>query len=147
MPSTPRDSARSCSSWLTVNKLSSTISGPNDLPRVKVGTVKRPSQAARYLDARSIPFRGFADPEAMVKGLANGEVDAVVFEAPIFQYHVAKTRPGKVLMLPGTFQNHGYGFGLRAGSTLREPLDRTLLKLAEDEQFCPIFTRYLGAAD
>ena len=137
----------SLSSELTVNKLSGTIAGPNDLPRVKVGTMKRPSQAARYLDAKSIPFREYDDMDQAVKGLAAGEVDALVFEAPILQYHVAKAAPGTLIMLPGTFQNHGYGFGLRTGSALREPLDRTLLKLAEDDQFRPVFARYLGAAD
>lgn len=137
----------SLSSELTVNKLSGTISGPGDLPRVKVGTMKRPSQAARYLDTKSIPFRDYDDMDQAVKGLAAGEVDALVFEAPILQYHVSKAPPGKLMMLPGTFQNHGYGFGLKAGSALREPLDRTLLKLAEEDQFRPIFARYLGASD
>lgn len=50
-------------------------------------------------------------------------------------------------MLPGTFQNHGYAFGLKPGSTLRESLNRTLLKLSEEEQLRPIFVRYLGTAD
>jgi polar amino acid transport system substrate-binding protein len=137
----------SLSSELTVNKLSSTISGPGDLPRVKVGSVKRPSQAARYLEARSIPFREYDDVAKSVAALEAGEIDAVVFEAPILQYQVSQVTSGKVLMLPGTFQNHGYAFGLKPGSTLRESLNRTLLKLSEEEQLRPIFVRYLGTAD
>jgi polar amino acid transport system substrate-binding protein len=137
----------SLSSELTVNKLSSTITGPNDLPRVKVGSVKRPSQAAHYLDGRSIPFRAYDDVEKAVNALANGEIDAVVFEAPILQYRVTKVPAGTVVMLPGTFQNHGYGFGVRTGSPLRESIGRTVLKLAEEDQLRPIFVRYLGSAD
>lgn len=137
----------SLSSELTVNKLASAVSGPNDLPRVKVGSVKRPSQAARYLETRSIPFREYDGIEQAVAGLAAGEIDAVVFEAPILQYHVAKAPAGRVVMLPGTFQNHGYAFGLKPGSALRESISRTLLKLSEEDQLRPIFIRYLGTAD
>lgn len=137
----------SLSSELTVNKLSSTITGPNDLPRVKVGSVKRPSQAAHYLDGRSVPFREYENIEKAVNALAAGDIDAVVFEAPILQYQVTKVPAGKVVMLPGTFQNHGYGFGVRAGSPLRESIGRTVLKLAEEDQLRPIFVRYLGSAD
>jgi ABC-type amino acid transport substrate-binding protein len=137
----------SLSAELTANKLNSSVSGPNDLPRVKVGTVKRPSGGSGYLDGRSIPFTPYDDVGKAVEGLARGDVDAVVFEAPILQYEVAKLPPGKVAMLPGTFWNHSYGFGLRSGSDLRESLDRTILKLGEREEYKKIFARYLGTAE
>src|SRR5262249_46284028 len=43
------------SSALTVNQLSTAVSGPNDLPKVKVGTVE-PSGGARYLQRRQIAY-------------------------------------------------------------------------------------------
>ena len=134
----------SLSSELTVNKLSSSVAGPNDLPRVKVGTVKRPSSGASYLEGRGISFTPYDDVTQAAQGLARGDVDAVVFEAPILQYEISKLAPGKVAMLPGTFWNHSYGFGLRSGSDLRESLDRTILRLDERDEYKKIFARYLG---
>lgn len=134
----------SLSSELTVSKLNASISGPNDLPRVKVGTVKRPSGGATYLESRSIQFTPYDDVATVVQGLARGEVDAVVFEAPILQYEIGKLPAGKATVLAGTFSNHGYGFGLRSGSDLREMLDRTILTLHERDEFKKIFARYLG---
>ena len=136
----------SLSSELTVNKLSTSVNGPNDLPRVRVGTVRKPSSGATYLENRSIPFTGYEDLPKAVDALAKGEIDAVVFEAPILQYETNKLPPGKVVVLPGTFANHAYGFGLRSGSDLRENLDRTILKLAERDEFRKIFGRYLGTS-
>lgn len=134
----------SLSSELTVNKLSTTVNGPNDLPKVKVGTVKKPSGSASYLEGRSIAFKPYDDITLAVDGLAKGEVDAVVFEAPILQYAVSKQPPGKVVVLPGTFSNHAYGFGLKSGSDLRENLDRTILRHVERDDYKKIFSRYLG---
>lgn len=136
----------SLASELTVNKLNSSVNGPNDLVRVRVGTVKKPSSGATYLENRSIPFTPYDDVSKAVAALANGDVDAVVFESPILQYEANKLPPGKVLMLPGTFSNHTYGFGLRSGSDLRENLDRTVLRLGERDEYKKIFARYLGTA-
>lgn len=47
------------SSELTVSQLTSSVSGPNDLPQVTVGTV-RPSLATHYLDERGISFTSSA---------------------------------------------------------------------------------------
>jgi ABC-type amino acid transport substrate-binding protein len=66
--------------------------------------------------------------------------------ASILQYAISKLPPGKVAVLPGTFWNHTYGFGLRNGSDLREGLNRTILKLAEREEYRKIFVRYLGTS-
>ena len=137
----------SLSSELTVSKLNSSVNGPNDLPKVKVGTVKKPSGGAAYLDSRSIPFTPYDDVQKATEGLAKGEVEAVVFEAPILQYAVGKLPAGKAMVLPGTFSNHGYGFGLKSGSDLRELLDRTILRLHERDEFRKISARYLGTTE
>jgi ABC-type amino acid transport substrate-binding protein len=132
------------SSELTVSQLSTSVSGPNDLPKVRVGSM-RTSLGARYLELRGIPFKEYEEVTGALDALAKGEIDAVVYEAPILQYHVNKSYP-KVTVLPGTFLNHGYGFGLRSGSPLRERINVTMLKLVEQDDWKQILTRYLGTA-
>ncbi len=130
-------------SALTVTQLSSAVSGPGDLPKVKVGTVE-PSQGKRYLSARRISSRSYQDVAALVDGLAAGEVDAVVFEAPILQYQVRAKADAKLVVLDGTFDNHGYAFGLRQCSPLREQVNLAMLQLIGTEDWQQILARYLG---
>jgi ABC-type amino acid transport substrate-binding protein len=131
------------SSALTVEDLRYAIGGPQDLPRVKVGTVN-PSAGSRYLSKREIAFTGYPNAEAAMDGLAKGEVQALVYEAPILQYLVTTKYPGKVKVLDGTFENHGYGFGLRLNSPLRKPVNQTLLSIANSEEFRQTMDKYLG---
>ena len=131
-------------SALTVSQLESSIRGPDDLPKAKVGTVE-PSAGARYCQRRGIAYRGFKTANEAVAALAKGELDAVVYEAPILQYVARTEASGVVTVLPGTFDNHGYGFGLRTGSPLRENLDRELLAFTSTDDWTAILGRYLGA--
>ncbi len=128
---------------LTVNQLSSSVAGPGDLPKVKVGTVE-PSQGKRYLAARKIPFKGYKDIGAAVDALAAGQVDAVVFEAPILQYAIHGRTEGALTVLDGTFDNHGYAFGLRQCSPLREDVNLALLRIVASDDWPAILLRYLG---
>jgi len=90
------------SSALTVSSLESNIAGPRDLPRVRVGTVK-PSQGAFYLDKHHVTYTGYASAADAVDALGKGDIDAVVYEAPILRY-AANNRPDAgVTVLDGTF--------------------------------------------
>ena len=132
------------SAQLTVNQLESGIRGPADLARARVGTV-RPSAGSVYCDRRALHCAAYPDAEAAIDALARGEVDALVYEAPILQY-LAATRPSAtgVRVLDGTFDNHGYGFALREGSTLREPVNRALLEVITTEDWRALLGTYLG---
>jgi ABC-type amino acid transport substrate-binding protein len=133
------------SAALTVSQLESSIQGPGDLPGARIGTVE-PSAGARYCQRRGLAYRGFPTASAAVAALSQGQVDAVVYEAPILQYVARTESAGKVSVLSGTFDNHGYGFGLRQGSPLRESLDRELLAFTATEDWNAILGRYLGAS-
>ena len=131
-------------SALTVNQLTTAVSGPNDLPKVKVGTVE-PSAGARYLTARRISFKGYKDAPALVDGLARGEVEAVVFEAPILQYNIKQKSDAGLVVLDGTFDNHGYAFALAQCSPHREAINLALLQITAGDDWQAILTRYLGS--
>jgi polar amino acid transport system substrate-binding protein len=130
-------------SALTVSQLESSINGPDDLPKATIGTVE-PSSAARYCQRRGLSYKKYADAPAAVAALAKGDIDAVVFEAPILQYAARTEAGGKVTVLEGTFDNHGYGFGLKQGSPLREDINRTLLAITASDDWTQILVKYLG---
>ena len=131
-------------SSMTLDRLEGKVGGPDDLPKVRVGAVK-PSSGFRYLERRGIvPAHVYPDVEQALAGLAAGELDAVVFEAPILRYQQRRAFADRVVVLPGTFDNHGYGFGLTAGSPHRELIDRAVLRISGSDAFRGLLTTYLG---
>lgn len=58
------------------------------------------------------------------------KVDAVVFDAPILQY-IALKEPD-VVTVGGVFEPEDYGFLLKQGSDLREPITKAILKITQD---------------
>jgi polar amino acid transport system substrate-binding protein len=128
-------------SALTLEELGGDVRSIDDLPRVTVGTVQR-SPASRFLSRRGIRAREFPDVRAALRALERGDVGAVVYEAPVLAY-AAADRPS-VRVLPGTFDNHGYGFGLRPGSPLREDIDRAMLRIVASDDWHATLSHYLG---
>jgi polar amino acid transport system substrate-binding protein len=133
----------SIASALTVNQLSSAVSGPADLPKVKVGSVDTGS-GKQYLQRRRIPYKVYKDRAAEVEGLAHGEVDAVVDEAPLLQYEVKKRDDSGLVVLDGTFENHGYALALKHGSTLRKAINLAMLQYVLTDEWNAVLVRYLG---
>ena len=133
----------SITSTLTVDRLESAIKGPEDLPRLRVATVGGSTSAA-YLDRHRVAYRAVAtvlDGEQLV---ASGDVDAMVYDAPILQY-VAKTElGGRVVVLPNVFERQDYGFALPDGSPLRQPINRALLEELGRDDWRALLARYLG---
>jgi polar amino acid transport system substrate-binding protein len=133
------------SSRLTVDQLATTIKGPEDLVRLRVGTVDN-SSALKFCERRGLAYQTFADSDAAMKSLATGEVDAVVYEAPVLAYAVA-TKYKNLRVISGTFANHGYAFGLRPNSPLRVDFNRALLTIAASDEFTASLARYLGRGE
>ena len=132
-------------SELTVSQLNSSISGPNDLPRVKVGAIDG-TTASRYLESRGVAWKSYPDGAAEIAGLVAGEVDAVVDEAPILKYQINKLPQPQALVLPGTFLNHGYGFAFPVGSPLVRTIDLEMLRVVEGGDWASNLAHYLGNA-
>ncbi len=130
-------------SAMTVNQLSSAVSGAGDLPKVKVGTVE-PSQGAVYLRGRRIAFKGYKDAAALVDAVGKGEIEAAVYEAPILQYEIHQRGDAGIITLDGTFDNHGYAFALQQCSPLRERVNLEMLSFVATDDWTAILARYLG---
>ena len=133
-------------SALTANALSSKIDGPEDLIKVRVGTVEG-SNTEVYLHRRRVdPYR-YATPSDALEALANEELDAVVYDGPILKYLIHNNHRGTLKLLPQQLQQFYYGIALPNGSALRDPLnvqvlEKTSSRLWKDWQF-----NYFGEID
>ena len=128
---------------LTVNRLESSIKGPKDLANKKVGTVAN-TTSAHYLKDAGIAVKHYPSVLAALEGVAKGEVDAAVYDAPIMRYLAKKKLRGKVRVLAATFERQDYGFALPNKSRLREEINRVLLKKISHSSYKAIVKRYLG---
>ena len=130
-------------SSLTVGQLESRVSGPQDLPYVHVGSIAN-STSAGYLAGRGIDFSEYATPPDGLRAVANGEIDAFVYDAPILRYLTKTQLAGRVRVLPTTFFRQDYAFALVENSNLREPINRALLDQLQSRDWSALLERYIG---
>lgn len=115
---------------LTINTLKGDINGPGDLPGRKVATVKG-STAETWLNAKGAKTTPLTTVTECIAALKNGDVAAVVYDAPILQYEAGKLNDDKLQMVGPVFERQNYAFALQQDSPLREKMDQGLLKLTE----------------
>jgi polar amino acid transport system substrate-binding protein len=131
-------------SAVTVNQLESSIRGPDDLIRARVGAVSD-STATTYLSGRRLKYSEYKTARDALQALVQGKLNAVVYDEPILRYLILTEIRGKAEVLPNTFERQDYGIALPAGSKLREPINRVLLKKISEPEWQEILARYLGA--
>jgi len=130
-------------SSLTLSQLESPVQGPSDLVKVRVGTVKA-STSADYLRGERVTFREYADPAAAIKALADGKVDAAVYDEPILRHIAKESYPGDIQILPQTFQRQDYAYGLQQDSALREKINRVLIGRVNSDWWQDVLYTYMG---
>ncbi|NTV62153.1 MAG: transporter substrate-binding domain-containing protein [Oscillochloris sp.] len=134
----------SVTSALTVQRLSSAISGPGDLPGKTVATVTG-STSAQYLAAQHVKFVGVRTIEAAYQLLVDHQVQAVVYDAPVLQYYSMTQGKGVVQVVGPIFKEETYGIALPNGSLLRKRINETLLQMRQDGTYDAIYARWFGA--
>ena len=122
---------------ITVNSLTGDISGPKDLPGKAVATIGGSTsetwlQKLGVTGGQKVDVKVFPDVPACLDALKSGNVQAVVFDAPILKYYVNKLGPDDFLLVPGLFEKNNYGFGLQQDSLMRERINQVLLNLNEN---------------
>ena len=115
---------------MTVKTLTGDISGPGDLPGIKVGTIAG-STAETYLRNNKAKVSPYSDVPSAVAALNAGDLKAVVYDAPILRYYLAKRIGTRLRLVGPTFEKQFYGIGLQEQSPLRLPINRALLALNE----------------
>ena len=131
-------------SSLAVNELRSDITGPSDLPGHRVATVTH-SSGETYLPSIGVGPVLVDRIEQAYELLANGDVDAIVFDAPTLQYHASREGGGEVVTVGSDFQPVQYGLMLSEDDTeLREHLNIALLELIESGVYNQLHDTWFG---
>lgn len=130
---------------LTMQNLRGAIATVDDLPGKTVATVDG-STASRYLAERGIAHRRMQQIEDAYGLLAQGQAQAVVYDAPVLRYYANTEGHDSVKLVGAIFNPEKYGIALPEGSPLREEINRALLHLLEDGVYDDIYTRWFGQA-
>ncbi len=130
-------------SVVTVGQLGAPIKGPSELGSVKVGSVAN-SAPAQYLQQTGIFSRRYDTLNDAIVALVDGDVDAVVYDAPILSYVVRSNFPGDAIILPERFELQDYGFGFPEDSELIEHVNRAVLRNISSDRWQQMLQKYLG---
>jgi ABC-type amino acid transport substrate-binding protein len=128
---------------LTLQNLKSSVSGLSDLPGKRVYAVAN-TTSAQYLSDLRLRFKTVEKIEDGYELLLQSQADALVFDAPVLQYHASHLGKGRMRVVGPIFKQEFYGIALPTGSTLREPINRALLDLITSGRYQQIYERYFG---
>jgi polar amino acid transport system substrate-binding protein len=115
----------------TVDRLRSTIQGPEDLPGKSIVSVSG-TAAGDYLTRRGLPFTNVGYGPDAIRMLLRGEAQAVVFDAPTLLYWAAREGNGQVQVVGPVFMPVKYAIAVSEGSALRKPINQALLQIVAD---------------
>lgn len=130
-------------SAFTVGQLTSQVTGPSDLPKVRVGALAD-SASVDYLTGVGVRPITFSSLEAAVSALNDGDLDAVVHDAPILRTTLNSGDYSKLLVLDRLVRPEDYAFVVAQGSPLREQLNPALLEVIQDDDWQRMNASYLG---
>ncbi|HVN01811.1 MAG TPA: transporter substrate-binding domain-containing protein [Caulobacteraceae bacterium] len=133
-------------SALTVQEIRGAINGPEDLPGKKVGTIQG-SASVDYVRNYNATAVTFDQPAALFQALVDKKVDAVVFWAPVLQYHASHEGKGVVRVVGPEFHKGDLGIIFPDRSPLRKKVNAALLSMKEDGAYDRIYQKWFGDTD
>jgi|WetSurMetagenome_2_1015567.scaffolds.fasta_scaffold130339_2 polar amino acid transport system substrate-binding protein len=133
------------SSFLTVMKFKGEISSHKDLKGKKIAT-KENSAGVEITENLGAKVMTMPEIEDAYDKLEKEDVDAVVYDAPALIYFVEndKKYANKFNIIEDLFYKHKYAIALQSGSSLREPINRALLKLRESGIYDALYKKWFG---
>lgn len=133
----------SIASSLTVTQLDSRVSGPADLPFVRVGALQQSATIA-YLEDERIRVNSYPTISEGLRAVEENEIDAFVHDAPILQYYTQLEFQNMVRVLPNTFNDQYYGIALPLNIDYRNEMNRIILDYIVSDEWQEMKNRYLG---
>lgn len=129
---------------LTIGGLKGKVNSARDLYSVRVGTVAG-SKSLNFLNQHGISTLSFETEQGGLLALVDKNIDAFFFNELILKDLVKKEFPGRIHVLSETFDNYYIGMALADGSTLREPINRALLKITDTKEWDLLMKHYIGS--
>jgi ABC-type amino acid transport substrate-binding protein len=105
------------------------------------------STAAAFLAQRRVDLRLMANIDECYDALAKRKVTAVVYDAPVLQYHTTQDPGSNEKLVGRLFQRQNYGFGLQQGSQYRKQINEATLALKENGFFDELQQKWFGERD
>ncbi len=133
-------------SSLTVKQLDSAISKLDDLSGKRVATVRASSTEA-FLRAQRIEPVAFTQISEAYAALQADRIDAIVFDAPVLNYHAAREGKGKAITVGPVLKPESYGIVFADDNPIRKTINESLLRLKESGQHEAIRKKWFGGAD
>lgn len=130
-------------SALTLAKMDPLVTGPNDLAKARVASIKNSSSDA-YLKSRRLEAYYVDSVEQGLSKINNGELDAMVYDAPLLQYTIKQQFNGELRVLDSLFEYQNYGIAFPEKSPLREAVNREMLKIIHSNEWTKTIKKYLG---
>ena len=131
---------------LTMGELRGKVRGFHDLPNVRVGSMAH-TEYFKYLTENGITVMPFKSIQDGMQALAENKLDAFVADEIILKYLVKTEYPAHLHVLAGTLNHYYISMAMPQGSRLREPLNRALLRVMENEKWDLLVKQYLGSAN
>jgi ABC-type amino acid transport substrate-binding protein len=133
----------SLTSFQTIERLRSTIRGPEDLPGKTIASVPE-TAAAHYLTARGLSFIPLHSAPEALRLLQQGAVQAVVFDAPSLEYWAGREGRGVVEVVGPVFRTEKIAMAVATGSVLRKRIDEALLEIYKDGTYDRIHSAWFS---
>lgn len=133
-------------SSFVVNKLRTTVSGPNDLQSARVGVVTG-TAGEQWLRLQGLSGRTFPFVIQASKALQRGEIDAIVFERAILGHMIKEYAWTDLQVLPQTLAVRDFGLALPTNSARKEDINRALLTVTQRPEWREIVKSYVGMTE
>ena len=113
-----------------------------DLTKVRVASVKD-SVSDLYLKDKNVYPIYFKTVQEALVALEQKRVDAVVYDAALLKYLIKKDYPKSLTVTKNIFKPQNYAIALETNSSLKEPINRALLKVTNSSEWIDIKHKYL----
>ncbi|TPE64045.1 transporter substrate-binding domain-containing protein [Sandaracinobacter neustonicus] len=133
----------SVTSVMTTMSLTRQIHSVGDLSGHRVG-VRAGSIAETYARNAGFDAHPFPNIEQASVALAEGQIDAIIGDAPVLEYHAHTHRGQRLSVVGPIFQPDKYAFALQRGSSLTRPLTIELIGAHESGRLEELRRHYFG---
>jgi polar amino acid transport system substrate-binding protein len=127
---------------LTISDLKGKVHGFNNLYNARVGSISG-SEGFDYLTKQGITVIPIENYQEGLQAVASKKIDAFVQDEHILRLLVKSEFPGRVQVLPGTFDEYFVSIALQEKSPLRKQINKALLKVMQTQNWTEWKNRYL----
>lgn len=127
---------------LTIGELRGKVRGFNDLHNARVGSISR-SEGFDFLAKRGIAVIPIENYQEGLLAVDSKKIDAFVQDEYILHHLVKSEFPGRVQVLPGTFDEYFVSIALQEKGPLRKPINNALLKFMRTQNWTELLNRYI----